>query len=451
MTSGFRFYFNKPILPYRILLYFLVFLTLIIVFTYLIPHFSIRIIINSFFSSLIIIDAFRTIRESTKLAGKSFYITAQSLFVLYMIVNFLRIFHATLNFNQIGNLTDSNFFSHFSNLFSFISLSFWAIMILAADYSTLLKHLRHTNEELSSMALKDSLTGLFNRHYLDNQLPNFIAYAEEYKQPLSFILFDLDNFKLINDIYGHDHGDVVLKMTAQSALKSIRKTDIAYRWGGEEFLVILPNTSMEVATEVAEIIRKTVKDDFGGPSGQVSVSLGVSEYSIGDSPNFWFRRIDYALGKAKRTGKDKVVAWSAQTPLPLAFAKIIWQSSWESGEPTIDRQHQELIELSNVVAMIGITNDNDLSIIKKFVTIIDHAKKHFVYEESVLERIGYPDIEAHRHEHAALIEKFTYLIERAKNKEITIKDCFDQFAGTLIIGHLLHYDRLFFPLINHPE
>jgi diguanylate cyclase (GGDEF)-like protein len=98
------------------------------------------------------------------------------------------------------------------------------------------------NEELEKLALRDQLTGLANRHYFDYDIEFLVATSKRNESHMGMLLIDLDRFKLVNDIHGHDVGDAVLKQTAEIITHSLRASDRAYRWGGEEFLVVLPDT-----------------------------------------------------------------------------------------------------------------------------------------------------------------------------------------------------------------
>lgn len=137
-------------------------------------------------------------------------------------------------------------------------------------------------EQLGIQSIRDGLTGLFNRRYLDETLPREIHRAERSQRPLSVVMFDIDRFKRINDTYGHDAGDVVLKRVAELVLANIRSSDMACRYGGEEFTIVLPDTSLEVAYTRAEALREAASrmtlQHNGQDLGQVTISVGVAAY-----------------------------------------------------------------------------------------------------------------------------------------------------------------------------
>ncbi len=162
-------------------------------------------------------------------------------------------------------------------------------------------------DELTFQALHDRLTGLYNRGKTEDRLRQEIARSSRYGNTFSLILFDVDHFKLVNDRFGHNAGDDVLVEVATQLSNNIRVADFIGRWGGEEFLVILPETSLESGGEVAENLRMHVaQQTFPIPDGGVTVSAGVSAYLPGDSIQDLVKRADAALYLAKEDGRNQV-------------------------------------------------------------------------------------------------------------------------------------------------
>ncbi|SDW99151.1 diguanylate cyclase [Marinobacter mobilis] len=162
-------------------------------------------------------------------------------------------------------------------------------------------------DELTFQALHDRLTGLYNRGKTEDRLRQEIARSSRYGNTFSLILFDVDHFKLVNDRFGHNAGDDVLVEVAAQLSNNIRVADFIGRWGGEEFLVILPETSLESGGEVAENLRMHVAQrTFPIPDGGVTVSAGVSAYLPGDSIQDLVKRADAALYLAKEDGRNQV-------------------------------------------------------------------------------------------------------------------------------------------------
>jgi len=160
-------------------------------------------------------------------------------------------------------------------------------------------------EELS---IKDGLTEACNRRCLEDKLEEYLTLAKRYNRPLSIIMFDIDLFKQINDLYGHDVGDKVLKTIANIVLSNIRATDILARYGGEEFVIISPETTLEDAKALAEKLRKEIENFLFEEGFSITCSFGVTSLNQEDTKETILKRVDEALYKAKREGRNKVVA-----------------------------------------------------------------------------------------------------------------------------------------------
>jgi two-component system cell cycle response regulator len=174
------------------------------------------------------------------------------------------------------------------------------------------------NVQLSmEMAVTDGLTGLHNRRYMETHLTSLLEQSAARGKPLSVLLLDIDHFKSINDGYGHDAGDDVLREFAARVRRSIRNVDLACRYGGEEFVIVMPETDPGVAGMVAERLRRRIASErFSvGQTGQlieVTISIGLAALSgLEDSAPAILKRADQALYRAKRDGRNRVVADAA--------------------------------------------------------------------------------------------------------------------------------------------
>jgi len=171
---------------------------------------------------------------------------------------------------------------------------------------TNITNMRKKQLDIETKAFQDSLTGVYNRNKFNEILQLEIQKADMIKRPFSCVLIDIDNFKNFNDTYGHLVGDEVLIMLAQTVNKSIRKSDFFARWGGEEFVLLLPHTTLDIAINITEHIRKTIEELSHQEAGSISASFGVTQYHNDDTIESIFKRCDDALYDAKNSGKNCV-------------------------------------------------------------------------------------------------------------------------------------------------
>lgn len=161
--------------------------------------------------------------------------------------------------------------------------------------------------QLAEIASHDPLTQAGNRRALRIGLDEAArAYAQR-EEPASVLLIDLDHFKAVNDAYGHDAGDRVLVDTVDLLNASLREGDGVYRLGGEEFVVVLPDTDIEGAEQVAGKLKNAFHAQLEGPGGPVTASIGVAQFGTNESLSHWLTRADEALYKAKKQGRDRIV------------------------------------------------------------------------------------------------------------------------------------------------
>jgi len=160
--------------------------------------------------------------------------------------------------------------------------------------------------KIKDMALRDPLTKLYNRYKLDEYILLQINHYKRYKENFSLIICDIDFFKQTNDTYGHLVGDEVLKSIAHIIQSTVRGSDIVARWGGEEFAILLPKTSLEEAKGVSLKIHKAIGSKVHDKVGHVYISCGISEFNQNDTAQTIFNRVDEALYEAKNSGRNKI-------------------------------------------------------------------------------------------------------------------------------------------------
>ncbi len=190
------------------------------------------------------------------------------------------------------------------------------------EFSTRLKNLikiKELKSKIGNISTTDELTGLHNRKYLLERLESEMSRAKRYKSNVSCILFDLDFFKVVNDMYGYEWGDVLLKKVAEMLANLARKEDIVTRYGDEEFMVVLPDTSEENAFVFAERFRRDVERMQFIPAGEeerhpVKVSGGIASFpymdNVDENANSIIRYAEHALYNAKKRGKNRIVLFS---------------------------------------------------------------------------------------------------------------------------------------------
>ena len=168
--------------------------------------------------------------------------------------------------------------------------------------------LRTAHDRIVTLMFTDPLTGIANRRIFLESLGGVISFAQRHQTPLSIIMADLDDFKSVNDTFGHNAGDQVLQGFATLLIENSRQEDLAARFGGEEFIMMLPGTGAEDAAVLGERLRRDWKEvAFPGISIRVTASFGVAAYQPGDTVDDFIERADQALYDAKMLGKNQVV------------------------------------------------------------------------------------------------------------------------------------------------
>lgn len=213
---------------------------------------------------------------------------------------------ATVWFNWFSFLV----FVFLTSIFSILSNSMIQSNIRQIDDQT--RQLELSEARLHDLSIRDHLTSLFNRRYLEEMLSHELQRAAQKELSLAVILIDVDHFKQINDTLGHSAGDVVLQKVGYFVLEQVRQSDFVCRYGGDEFVIILPDIGMEKGVERAEHLRKGIKQLFSEHadqlSGEVTISLGIAFFpDHGSTVQTMLQSADKALYQAKHEGRDRVV------------------------------------------------------------------------------------------------------------------------------------------------
>jgi len=221
-----------------------------------------------------------------------FLISALSLFAFFAI--------SFIKFRQIP-------FSEFSAVVVYLLLII-AISIVSTCRMNYYKRKQYLNQkELMNLSVTDSLTGIYNRLKFNEELQKEIDISRRYGTDFSLVLFDFDDFKVVNDNYGHLMGDKLLIEAAELIKNSVRVTDTFARWGGEEFVILLPHTKHDMAIELAERLRKKNSEHNFEQIGKITCSFGITSFKEGDNVESIMFRVDKLLYAAKLKGKNCIV------------------------------------------------------------------------------------------------------------------------------------------------
>ena len=448
ILMGIRLIFNlKPVSRTTITIT-LTSLILIFLFSIIYNDYITRVIIVSVTIAFYFIEAMIHIkRAESKFPEEIKKITLY--FILFGMTIWLVRLAVVLYFGVLQNVTlNNNFQANVFLILSVTSTSLWFALSMWLDTQKSMNDLDEKNDQLKKLALKDQLTGLANRHYFDYDIEFLVATSKRNKSPMGMLLIDLDRFKLVNDIHGHDVGDAVLKQTAEIITHSLRASDRAYRWGGEEFLVVLPDTERDGMIVIAEKINQSFRDASFDVIGSITVSIGGAEYEIDEEISLWFKRVDLSLYKAKQTGRDRYNIWVADEDLPEFFNRIEWRSELESGNKEIDADHQLLIYYTNDLHD-SIVNRVPIDTIKQLVLRMStHIHAHFSKEEAILYRTGYPDYLEHRSIHQRILQEYEIISGKALNGEISLGALMSFLVEKVVIEHINQEDCKFFGQVN---
>lgn len=317
------------------------------------------------------------------------------------------------------------------------------------------KELQKTLVELDRLASTDRLTAAWNRRHLEEAVLAEMDRLKRYAQPLSQLVIDIDFFKRINDTHGHAVGDQVLVELACVVRATLRVADSLTRWGGEEFIVLCPNTTLETAAVLAERLRERVANANFPGVGKLTISIGAAECLAHESWDQWFARADHALYRAKANGRNQVQQAVQAIPAtvsdavgPSDFVELVWHDSYRCGQVLIDRQHQALFVDANrlLAAMLSGQWTNEME--TQLARLLRDVTQHFKDEEAIINAAGFAGATAHAACHAELLGKATQLVHQFNSGNLAVGELFQFLAQELIAKHLLTADRAFFPSLS---
>ncbi|OIQ80891.1 putative diguanylate cyclase AdrA [mine drainage metagenome] len=329
------------------------------------------------------------------------------------------------------------------------------------DLKSRLREIDQLQEQLREQANRDALTGLYNRRYLDNTLERELARCKREGLPLALIMIDIDQFKRINDTYGHQAGDEMLRRLGAILGSMARAEDVACRYGGEEFLMLLPKMPLGVALERAEKLRTdfcTLTVPFGEFRLKTTLSIGIAIYpGHGKSADALIQCADRAMYRAKHEGRNRVEVEAVGDEMQTAgsdsgaLVKVIWKDRFLSGHRVIDAQHRALFGDANELLSAILAGRPAADVDAMIDALMRDVVRHFQDEEAILGAAAYAGTAAHAALHRALADRAATLVERFRAGAIGLGALFEFLAHDLIAKHMLIEDRLFFPSLRDPH
>lgn len=315
--------------------------------------------------------------------------------------------------------------------------------------------LQETLVEVQRLASTDKLTGAWNRRRLEEVVINEMDRLRRYDHPLSLLIIDIDFFKKVNDQYGHPVGDQVLADVAAMVQSSLRISDSLTRWGGEEFVVLCPNTTLSTVARLGERLReKIAKADFPVVKS-ITVSIGVAECGSGETWDDWFKRADTALYRAKSGGRNQVQIApempkrdGAGENVAANFVQLSWRSAYESGSTVIDDQHRGLFADANKLLNAILSGRPTDEVATLIDVLLRDVVQHFQEEEAIIMAAKFPGATAHAAIHRKLVDRAAVLVGRFNSGTLAIGELFQFLAHDVVARHMLGADREFFPYLK---
>jgi len=315
--------------------------------------------------------------------------------------------------------------------------------------------LRHEFHSMEQLASTDLLTGAWNRRRFEDAVEGEMSRSRRHGHPLSLLLLDIDHFKKINDAYGHAEGDRVLRGVAECVRDAIRVSDSLTRWGGEEFIVLMPNTEVASAVILAERIRECIAAHAFEGIGPVTASLGLAEYLPSASRQDWMERTDRAMYKAKHGGRNRVEIDSQPSeihsppePPEGSFLKLVWKEAYGSGHSLIDAQHQSLFHLANELLDATLLGLPQAEASRRAQDLLAAVVQPFQAEAHLLKALNFPDRMEPAEVPTAILARAVELEQAFRSGALSVGDLFQFLALDVVAGHMLKTDREYFHLLG---
>lgn len=317
--------------------------------------------------------------------------------------------------------------------------------------------LQDSHAELERRASTDRLTGAWNRRRLDEAAGDEMVRLQRYGHALCLLFLDIDFFKEVNDRHGHAAGDQVLIELAARIRSALRGADSLTRWGGEEFLVLCPDTGLTAAASFAERLRNTIAATKFSVMEPITVSIGVAECLPEETWERWFERADAALYRAKAAGRNRVKiapetpvrSGGAAAAVPETFVQLVWHRAYECGHEDVDGEHKALFRVCNDLLAAILSERSMDEVLAIADALVGEVAQHFRDEESIIGCAGYPAAAAHAAIHRELANRAVALVERLRADKAEFGEVFQFLAEDVVAKHILAADRDFFPYLEN--
>ncbi|MBV5308277.1 diguanylate cyclase [Chromatium okenii] len=314
---------------------------------------------------------------------------------------------------------------------------------------------KYLETQLREEAIRDPLTGLFNRRYLNESLQREFSRRQRSDGSLIIAMLDLDHFKRFNDHYGHEAGDAVLRAVSELLQHSLRREDIVCRYGGEEITMILSETTLAVAAARLDTVRHALTSLRIRHQEQdlppITASIGLAAAEPTDlTPDMVLARADAALYRAKLNGRNRVEVnttdFNIAKPSKTTFIRLIWRDCFLCGHALIDQQHRQLFNDANqLLDAIFAKESKPMADVNPLLDQLVHdLMQHFQDEEQVLMVVNYAELGEHAALHRALINQAIELVARFRAGNLAIGELLEFLAQDVVVKHILNEDRKFF-------
>lgn len=326
-------------------------------------------------------------------------------------------------------------------------VTFISLIMVSTGFALMAKE--RSDAALRKAALLDRLTGCWNRVRIEEILQQEMARMHRYGHPVTLLMLDLDNFKRINDQFGHLAGDEVLRGFGRMLRTDIRATDVPGRWGGEEFVVVLPSSTFFDAVTLAEHIRDHLEKFSFSFNSRVTVSIGVAACRATDTVEEWMQRADMALYRAKIGGRNQVIVEDLDGSIsnficsPSSALRLQWSDTYECGHDEIDRQHRNLFATVNNLLQLDSSGADKKTIDAAVEGLLADTVEHFQFEEYILNQIGYPDAPSHIQAHQHLLDRANVLLAQYQRNGADLAALLRFMIYELTAQHIMIDDRCF--------